>query len=246
MRDLRSEYKDWHEDNMRLIKQRYMHSFVRYIANAITITAEITGYCESYSSYRIDGVYDISVWDIESDAKYSLDYIGDTSSWGGNGVSINCGKGGLFYAMSKVINQAYHTHKNDTQHDNIKAENISQKVTKEDLHPKPKPCSVYVQELISPNIKAMKYGVANAPEVRMKDQSSKSLFKHTLIHEVLLPTRHEALALEKAITKEFWGYYCEKPWMPDGYTETLAHDKIDDVIKFIKNYMQEFIQIDKE
>lgn len=98
-----------------------------------------------------------------------------------------------------------------------------------------RPCNVYLQELTSPAITSLKFGVANDTPARMKQQSDESFFSHSLIQEWTYPTRDEALSVEKAIKAEFGGYHLKKKWMPDGYTETLPYSIKDEVISFISS-----------
>jgi hypothetical protein len=234
MSGLRREYQKWHDSNMHILKQRYMQSFARYLAQDKYIQVERIECFYGTNEYVIDDTFNMIVDNEGETIKYYLRYIGDDCINGENLIAFNY-EDSLFDYLRFLVGMEddYYDKKRHSVVDTPKT--VPEVLTEPKVVLPPKPCHVYLQELISPHVRALKYGVANVTESRMKGQSSKSQFKHKLLYEVLLPTRDDALALEKDISVEFGGYYVEKAWMPDGYTETLSYDLKDEVIAYIKS-----------
>mgnify|MGYP000085453628 CR=1 FL=1 len=108
-----------------------------------------------------------------------------------------------------------------------------------DLKEIPKPIEktyvVYLQELVSPNVRAIKYGKSTiSSDSRKKQQSSKSMFEQSVIKEWFFSTKAEMDYVESQIKIKLGGSFVKKMWMPDGFTETLPYTALNDIIDVVE------------
>lgn len=89
----------------------------------------------------------------------------------------------------------------------------------------------YVQDLSG---RFIKFGITNrSPELRMKQQTGKSKFVHTMIATRYFENGRDAFNLERKIKKKFPVCAVTKEDLPDGYTETISAEYKEELLKFI-------------
>ncbi|HFL6569421.1 TPA: hypothetical protein ACGWHI_003461 [Salmonella enterica] len=97
------------------------------------------------------------------------------------------------------------------------------------------PVSIYVQSL---GDKFGKYGTSKNPELRLEQQSRHSIFEHKLLFTYEFKDGWKAIDLEEGLRQNFKGKKARKKDMPDGHTETFSARMMDDVLEFIRNYIE--------
>jgi len=212
--ELRSKYVDWYNRNLIKLEHSYLESFTKYLIDNPNYGIKYSGGDDGTKFYTIDNTFEVYTY-IGSKRVYGLCPI-FTQGMGTDGAEIKL-PNTTFNRLIKEIKATVYT--------GMSKYRLS---SEEGVY-------VYVQELKSHEGDAIKYGVAGNTKVRMKTQSDISQFSHEILYEVCLPSRKDALALERDIRSMFGGYYVEKAWMPDGYTETLSYELKDEVIDYIKS-----------
>lgn len=94
--------------------------------------------------------------------------------------------------------------------------------------------SIYIQSLSG---KYGKYGTSKNPHIRMQTQSRLSNFEHEMIFTHEFKDGWKALDLEEGLRTNFDGKKAPKKDLPDGHTETFKYSLIDDVMKFVRDYI---------
>lgn len=99
-----------------------------------------------------------------------------------------------------------------------------------------KPAHFYIQALYSrkSTLVGYKIGITNRdPDIRMKEQASKSSFKHKLLNVVFSEDGNYILGIENRVKEELDLSYFSKEDMPDGYKETLPCEDLPIVLRIL-------------
>jgi len=219
MKTLRAKYLDWYAVEEAKLGNTYFESFSRYLEENKSLYVILSDDWMGSKIYTVDNTFQVYTYAGSGNTlQYGLSPIHTKDGTCSDGILFN-DKDTVFKNLVTEIRKASSSSKVYKTSSNLTTSNL---------------CYVYLQELTSPNVMALKYGVANEPVSRMKDQSDVSLFTHKLLYTVCLENRKEALSLEEDIKAAFGGYYCDKAWIPDGYTETVPHSNLQGIIDFIE------------
>ncbi|QZI90092.1 hypothetical protein MYOV057v1_p0177 [Vibrio phage 184E37.1] len=99
-----------------------------------------------------------------------------------------------------------------------------------------KPAYFYIQTLYNRDdvLVGYKIGITNRdPAIRMKEQATKSAFKHKLLSVVFSEDGNYILGIENQVKAELVLSYFSKEDMPDGYKETLPCEDLPTVLRIL-------------
>lgn len=99
-----------------------------------------------------------------------------------------------------------------------------------------RPGYIYVYLIKIDDVTFLKFGITNDLKIRSYQQAKLSNCTHDLVFSKLCEDGSEARKIESSIISKFKGFtkFASKDIFPDGYTETLSVDKLNELISFIE------------